>query len=123
MAPAVAGLPNEEAATAAGQALVETAARGDVGAAFKAADSLRRPDDALLAGALDARRPQIDAQQGRLGALEGRVRLAPPEPSIFSGCMRREYVVHYAGGDQRWLMKFRRSRQGWTLADLEVVGG
>ena len=121
-APALAGLPTEAAAVAAGQALVETASAGRVDEAFKTAAGLSSPSDPVVGRLLSARQPAVSAEIQRLGGLAGKVRLADVEPSIFSGCLRREYRVRYAGGEQRWLVKFRRTARGWALADLEVIG-
>lgn len=111
----------EDAAIAAGFAVVEAAAQGRVAEAFRDADALRRAGDDAFAAALAARQQAVANAAAQFGAARGPVRLLPAEPSIFSGCLRREYRVRYAGGEQRWLLKFRRTAGGWTLADLEIV--
>jgi len=116
-----AGFPNEDVATAAGQVMVATAATGGIDEAFKSAHAMSRPNDPVLASALEAHKQILSAQLGSLGVLHGRVQLV--DASEFAGCARREYRVRYAGGEQHWFLKFRRaSNGGWSLFALDVVG-
>ncbi|WP_295681860.1 hypothetical protein [uncultured Nevskia sp.] len=120
-AAAMAAPRNESAATAAGLALVEAAASGQVDEAFKTAATLGRANDSALAVALDAQQRTLTPLSTSLGAPTRPVRLQPIEATIFSGCINREYRAVYAGGEQRWRLKFRRGAGGWALADLAVI--
>ncbi|WP_022976232.1 hypothetical protein [Nevskia ramosa] len=120
-AAAMAAPRNESAATAAGLALVEAAASGRVDEAFKSAATLGRANDSALAIALDVQQRALTPASISLGASRGPVRLQPIEATIFSGCINREYRAVYAGGEQRWRLKFRRGAGGWALADLAVI--
>jgi len=112
---------NESMATAAGLALVEAAANGRVDEAFKTAATLGLASDQALAVALDVQQRALAPVITGLGAPAGPVRLQPIEATIFSGCINREYRAVYAGGEQRWRLKFRRGAGGWALADLAVI--
>lgn len=113
--------PRDEATmTAMGQSIVESAAAGRVDAAFAAAASIGNPRDPALPMTLDAQRKALTPVIASLGAREGRVRLMPIEATIFSSCMNREYRAVYAGGEQRWRLKFRRLSSGWALSDVDV---
>lgn len=116
-----AGLRSEAEATAAGLLLVETAADGRVDEAFKAAAALGGDRDQAIAGTLQLQRSTLASVSTGMGAQAGRVRLQSPEATIFSGCINREYRAIYAGGEQRWRLKFRRLHDGWVLADLAVI--
>lgn len=110
-------LRDERAATQAGSALVSQAVHGELDAAFNTASTLGRENDATLATALE-RQKQAAAQGAEtLGALK---RISIPEELYFAGCVTRSYLVHYAEGRQRWLLKFRRGNGGWYLSDLAV---
>lgn len=112
---------NESAATAAGLALVEAATGGRIDEAFKTAATLGRANDSALTTTLDAQQRTLAPMITSLGAPKGPVRLQPIEATIFSGCINREYRAVYAGGEQRWRLKFRRGASGWALADLAVI--
>lgn len=120
-AAAMAAPRNESAATAAGLALVEAAASGRVDEAFETAATLGRANDSALAVALQAQQRALIPMSTSLGAPTRPVRLQPIEATIFSGCINREYRAVYAGGEQRWRLKFRRGAGGWALADLAVI--
>ena len=121
----VSGLPSaaprdEAAMTALGQSIVEAAAAGQLDTAFTTAASIGDPRDPALPMTLDAQRQSLTPVIASLGVPEGRVRLMPIEATIFSSCMNREYRAVYAGGEQRWRLKFRRLSSGWALADVDV---
>jgi len=113
--------PRDEAAmTAMGQSIVEAAAAGRLDTAFTTAASIGNPRDPALSASFDSQRKSLAPVIASLGAPEGRVRLMPIEATIFSSCMNREYRAVYAGGEQRWRLKFRRLSSGWALADVDV---
>ncbi len=113
--------PRDEAAmTAMGLAIVEAAAAGQLDTAFTTAASIGNPRDPALPATFDAQRQSLAPVIASLGAPEGRVRLMPIEATIFSNCMNREYRAVYAGGEQRWRLKFRRLSSGWALSDVDV---
>lgn len=113
--------PRDEAAmTAMGQSIVEAAAAGQLDTAFTTAAAIGNPRDPALPMALDAQRKSLSPVIASLGEPEGRVRLMPIEATIFSSCMNREYRAVYAGGEQRWRLKFRRLSSGWALSDVDV---
>ena len=111
---------NEAAMTAMGQSIVEAAAAGRLDTAFTTAASIGNPRDPALPMTLDAQRKALTPVMASLGPPDGRVRLMPIEATIFSGCMNREYRAIYAGGEQRWRLKFRRLSTGWALSDVDV---
>ena len=126
--PAIADrLISEDAATAAGQALVDKAVHGGVDEAvhggvdeaFRSANALRRPADTAFESQLAQRQQTLREELAKLGSA-GTVRLAGTE--YFAGCIHREYRVSYDGGSQFWRLKFRRGANGWFLTDLAVVG-
>jgi hypothetical protein len=115
-----AGIRNEHATTAASQALVKQAARGELEAAFASASMLGQAGDGALGLSLE-RQKQV-ALQGRadLGALRS---VSAPGEQFFAGCVTRSFLVRYAGGTQLWMLKWRRgSEGGWVLKDLAVSG-
>lgn len=117
---AVAAPRDEAMMTAMGQKIVEAAASGQIEAAFATAASIGNPRDAALPDTLAAQRQSLTPVIASLGAPEGRVRLMPVEATIFSRCMNREYRAVYAGGEQRWRLKFRHLSSGWALSDIDV---
>lgn len=110
-------LRDERAATRAGSALVAQAVRGELDAAFNAASTLGRENDASFVTALERQKQSAAQGATTLGAFE---RISAPEELFFAGCVTRSYLVHYAEGSQRWLLKFRRGNGGWYLSDLSV---
>lgn len=110
-------LRSERAATQAGSALVTQAVHGELDAAFSTASTLGRENDAIFVTALERQKQAAVKGATTLGALE---RISSPEEFFFAGCVTRSYLVHYAEGSQRWLLKFRRGISGWYLSDLSV---
>lgn len=111
---------DEDAMTAMGQSIVEAAAAGQLDAAFTTAASIANPRDAALPMTFEAQRSSLAPVIASLGAPEGRVRLMPVEATIYPNCLNREYRAVYAGGEQRWRLKFRRLSSGWALSDIDV---
>ena len=120
MLPAAATPRDEAAMTAAGLALVETAAAGRLDDAFTAAVTLASPQDSALTAIVDASRGRIVAETAALGAPQPPAQLLPVDVTIFPGTIVRDYRLRYAGGEQRWRLKFRLLSSGWALADLNV---
>lgn len=104
-------------ALAEGQRSVEQAFRGRLDDAFVQAENLARPGDEAARARLRAEKGFAVDSAARLGVAR---RLSVPEEMFFAGCITRSYLVRYAGGQQRWQLKFRRGAKGWYLSDLDV---
>ncbi|MGQ0618747.1 MAG: hypothetical protein ACT4QA_02335 [Panacagrimonas sp.] len=113
------GLRFENATIAAGGALIRDAASGSVDIAFSRAAELGRPGDAAFTNTLQDQWKSLAALRPSLGEVHG---VSAIEESHFGGCLRHEYRVRYTGGDQHWILKWRRGSGGWYLADLAVRG-
>lgn len=100
----------------AGQALVETAARGEIDAAFAQAAELSRPGDSAALARLEAqKRVASQSAVGSAGAL------SLPQEMFFAGCITRTYSLRdRTGHRQQWMLKFRRGVAGWYLSDLNL---
>lgn len=107
----------ENATEAAGTALVNDAVAGNIDAAFQRAAEMGRPGDATFASDLQHQQQALAAEQETLGAVRS---VSTIDASHFGGCVRHEYHVRYADGDQYWVLKWRRGAAGWYLADLAV---
>lgn len=118
--PLAAAPRDESAMTAAGLGLVSIAADGRLDDAFAAAVALASPRDPALPAIVDASRSRIVAETAVLGAPKPPAQLLPVDVTIFPGTIVRDYRLRYAGGEQRWRLKFRLLSSGWALADLNV---
>lgn len=114
-----ASLRFENATVAAGNGLIRDAASGSVDTTFSRAAELGRPGDAAFTRVLQDQWKSLAAQRPGLGEVH---RVSAVEQSYFGGCLRHEYRVRYAGGDQHWILKWRRGADGWYLSDLAVRG-
>ena len=111
-----AGVPNERAAAAASDALVDRAARGESQEALEQAGGLGSSSDAGFATALARQREALETQTH---VAPGRVSI--PEDHHFAGCLTRRYLVRYADGREWWALKWRRGVGGWYLKDVTVT--
>lgn len=109
---------SQSRAEAEGAALVAVAAHRDVDGAFVQASKLARSSDEALRGRLDQQKRNVAAAAQGLGALRS---VSTAEEMVFAGCVTHRYLVRYADGNQRWMLKYRRGTEGWYLADLHVA--
>lgn len=100
-----------------GQKAIEQVSQGHIDAAFIRAQALVRPGDEAAVERLGAQKQVAMESRSRLGIVRG---FSTPDEMYFAGCLTRSYFVRYVGGQQRWLLKFRRGAQGWYLTDLDV---
>lgn len=108
---------SERQALLAGQVAVERVRHQQLDLAFEQAALLVRPDDAATRERLLLQKRTAVDSVARLGPVQS---LSVPDEMFFAGCITRSYLVRHEGGQQRWLLKFRRGHQGWYLSDLDV---
>ncbi len=100
-----------------GETVVTRSIGHDVDGAFARAAELSRREDKLMQSRLETEKHEVSEAAAGLGALRS---VAPVEETVFAGCVTRRYLVRYAEGRQRWMLKYRRGVGGWYLADLHV---
>ena len=108
---------SQREALQAGQVAVEQARQQHFDMAFEQAERLVRSDDAATRERLLSQKQNALDAAARLGDVRS---LSVPDETFFAGCITRSYLVRHSGGQQRWLLKFRRGHQGWYLSDLDV---